>query len=51
VFTAPVQEPTLPETDATGLTQVPIDLKKIPDSTRFLEANVAVSINESSGAR
>ncbi|ACH84121.1 MG2 domain-containing protein [Acidithiobacillus ferrooxidans] len=49
VFTAPVQEPTLPETDATGLTQVPIDLKKIPDSTRFLEAHVAVSINEPSG--
>lgn len=49
VFTAPVQDLTLPETDATGLTQVPIDLKKMPDSTRFLEAHVAVAINEPSG--
>ncbi len=49
VFTAPVQVPTLPQTNATGLTHVPIDLKKMPDSTRFLEAHVAVAINEPSG--
>ncbi|WP_414040983.1 alpha-2-macroglobulin family protein [Acidithiobacillus sp. M4-SHS-6] len=49
IFTAPVQEPALPETDATGHTQVPINLQKLPDSTRFLEAHVAVSINEPSG--
>ncbi|MDR7925820.1 MG2 domain-containing protein [Acidithiobacillus thiooxidans] len=49
IFTAPVQEPTLPDTDAEGQTQVPINLQKLPDSTRFLEAHVAVSINEPSG--
>lgn len=49
IFTAPVQEPALPETDTAGLTQVPLDLQKMPDSTRFLEAHLAVSINEPSG--
>ena len=49
VFTAPAQQPALPATDATGFTQVLLDLENIPDSTRFLEAHVAVSINEPSG--
>ncbi len=49
VFTAPVQTPALPEANAKGLTEVPINLQKLPESTRYLKAHVAVTINEPSG--
>ncbi len=44
-----VQTVTLPATNAAGLTRVPINLTRLPDSTRFQKARLSVSINEPSG--
>ena len=49
VVSAPVLTPTLPPTNASGRTEVPIDLRQLPDSTRFLQAHLTVSVNEPSG--
>ena len=49
VVTAPAQTPTLRETDTAGRTTVPIDLRQLPDSTRFLRVHVQVFVDEPSG--
>ncbi len=49
VVTAPAQTPSLPESDAAGKTTVPIDLRRLPDSTRFLRVDLQVLVNEPSG--
>ncbi len=49
VFAAPVQRAALPKTNAQGITVASIDLKNLPDSTRFLWAHLRVAVSEVSG--
>ena len=49
VFAAPVQRTVLPKTNAQGMTDASIELKDLPDSTRFLWAHLRVAVSEISG--